>query len=190
MTAFVDVIRPETKSRRRVFDALCIVGGSLFLALMAQCAIPLGFTPIPITLQTFGVMLLGALLGSKKGSLAVVLYLIEGMLGLPIFALGMAGPTVLFGPTGGYLFAFVPSAFLAGILLERGWKKSYMGTLVALTLSTLLTLGIGALWLSVFVGGKAAVTLGVYPFLIGGAIKVLVAAAMIPSGWKLLQAFR
>jgi biotin transport system substrate-specific component len=190
MNSFADVVRPSAKSQRILFDSACILGGSLFLALMAQCCIPLWFTPVPVTLQTLGVMLLGALLGSRKGALAVTLYVVEGAMGLPFFAGGTAGLTVLFGPTGGYLFSFIFSAFIAGSLLEKGWKNSYPLTLAAFALSSLLILVGGALWLSFFVGMPASFALGVYPFLIGCSIKVLIATAMIPSGWKALHYFK
>lgn len=187
MTAFVDIVRPENNARKLTFDLLCVLGGSLFLALMAQFSIYLWFTPVPITLQTLGVMLLGALLGSKRGVLAVLLYLGEGALGLPVFAGGSFGPAVLLGPTGGYLLGFVASVFLIGLLLERGWKRSYWLTSAALAMGSAVTLTLGALWLSFFVGGECAWAMGVYPFLIGSVIKILAAAAMIPSGWKALN---
>jgi biotin transport system substrate-specific component len=187
MTSFVDRIRPAGKSRRIAYDMLCVLGGSLFLALMAQFSVHLWFTPVPITLQTLAVMLLGALLGSKRGALSVLVYLGEGALGLPVFAGGAAGAAILAGPTGGYLFSFIVSAFTMGFLLEKGWNKGYCLTLAAFAIGTALTLGLGSLWLCVFVGGKNALTMGVYPFLIGGVLKILVATALIPSGWKLLN---
>ncbi len=187
MTSYVDVVRPSSKTWGFTYDLLCVLGGSLFLALMAQLAIRLWFTPVPITLQTLGVMLIGALLGSKRGALAVLVYLGEGAIGVPVFAGAAAGFPFLFGPTGGYLFAFVISAFLVGYLLERGWKESYQLTLFALSLGSILTLGLGAFWLSFFVGAQNALIMGLCPFLIGAVVKILVAAAIIPSGWKLLN---
>ena len=190
MTSFADVIRPSTKSYGYTYDILCVLGGSLFLALMSQISFHLGFTPVPITLQTLGVMLIGALLGSKRGALSIAAYLAEGALGLPVFAGGGAGVITLFGPTGGYLFAFILSTFTIGFLLERGWKKSYPLTLAALVIGSALTLGLGALWLGFFVGKEHAFALGVYPFLIGCVFKVLATAALIPSGWKALGYFK
>lgn len=188
MTSFVDVVRPATKGH--IFDLLCVVGGSLFLALLSQLAIQLWFTPVPITLQTLGVMLIGALLGSKKGAFSVLLYLVEGGLGLPFFAGGSSGIGVFLGPTGGYLVAFILAAYLIGWLLERGWKENYKLTLVALCLGTLVIWGVGALWLSLFVGISQALMLGVYPFVIGCSLKMIIATALIPSGWKAIHYFK
>ena len=187
MTAFVDIARPSSKSFGITYDILCVLGASLFLALLSQFEFRLWFTPVPITLQTLGVMLIGASLGSKRGALSILAYLAEGALGLPVFRGGTCGVQCLFGPTGGYLLAFVMSAFVVGLLLERGWKENYTKTCVALSLGTLLTLGGGALWLSLFVGLPNAFALGVAPFLVGAAVKILIAATLISSGWKGLR---
>lgn len=187
MSYFAAVVRPSARPWGYAFDLLCIVGGSLFLALMSQLSFNLWFTPVPITLQPFGVMLIGALLGSQRGTLAVLAYLIEGALGLPVFAGGAFGLITLLGPTGGYLFAFLASTFLIGALLERGWKESYILTFLAFILGSALMLLLGALWLACFVGLNHAFIMGVFPFLLTGAAKALAATALIPSGWKLLQ---
>jgi biotin transport system substrate-specific component len=190
MTSFVDTVRPTHKLGGIFYTLLCLVGGSLFLAFLSQIAIPLWFTPVPITLQSFGVMLLGALLGSKKGALAVILYLIEGGIGLPVFAGGAAGFGVFFGLTGGYLLGFILAAYLIGWLLERGWQESYLLTLTALSSGTIIIWSMGALWLSFFVGVSQALILGVYPFVIGCSLKIIAAATLIPSGWKAIHFFR
>jgi biotin transport system substrate-specific component len=187
MTSYVDIIRPANRSFGLVYDLFSILCGSLFLALMAQFSIDLWFTPVPITLQTFGVLLLGALLGAKRGALAVIAYLGEGALGFPVFAGGAGGISILLGPTGGYLFAFIAAAFLIGFLLERGWKDSYLRTSLALLMGYACMLGLGALWLSFFVGAKNALFMGIYPFIIGCFLKTLAAAALIPSGWKAID---
>lgn len=184
MTAFVDVIRPiESKPLGYAYDCLCLILGSFFLAALSQLAIPLWFSPVPLTMQTFAVLLIGALLGSKRGSLAVVLYLIEGATGLPFFAGGTSG---ISGVTAGYLLGFVVCAFLVGFLLEKGWRESYKGTLLALILGSLAILLSGFLWLSLYVGPSTAFAIGVYPFLIGDAVKLVAATAIIASGWKLI----
>lgn len=185
-TCFVDILKPSAKVLARLYDLMTILGGALLLALMAQLSVPLWFTPIPLTLQTLGVMFLGALLGSKKGALSVIAYLVEGLIGLPVFAGGACGASILFGPRGGYLMGFVASVFVIGFLLERGWRESYKKTIAALTIGTVITFSLGALWLGFFVGAENALSLGVYPFLLDG-VKILVAAALIPSGWKLLR---
>jgi biotin transport system substrate-specific component len=187
MVSIAQLLRSEKSNSNILLEFVTVFGGSIFLALMAQFAIPLWFTPVPVTLQTLGVMLLGALLGSKKGAWAVLLYICEGVLGFPVFAGGSAGSGVLFGPTGGYLLGFVLSAYLVGFLLEKGWQKNYGLTLAALALSSLMTLIVGAFWLCFFVGGNNALALGVYPFLIGCGIKVIAASAMIPSARNVLR---
>lgn len=186
MSSFVDV-RSLEKFRITFYNILCALCGSLFLALMAQLSIKLWFTPIPITMQTFGVMLLGALLGSKRGSFAILLYLCEGACGLPVFAGGKFGIVTLFGPTGGYLFAFVVGAFIIGFLMERGWRENYFLTFLAFLISSILILGLGALWLSFYVGFHHALLMGVYPFLIGCTLKILAATLVVPSGRKLID---
>src|SRR5690625_2355065 len=125
MISYVDLIRPSSKPYAYVYDCLCVLAGSLFLALMAQLSLYLWFSPIPLSLQSFAVLMIGALLGSKRGALAIVAYRFEGGLGLPFFAGGSAGFAVLAGPSGGYFFGFILCAFLVGYLLERGWKKRY-----------------------------------------------------------------
>lgn len=185
--SYVDVIRPSSKPFAYTYDVLCVIAGSLFLALMAQLSLYLWFSPVPLTLQSFAVLMIGSLLGSKRGALAVITYLAEGAVGLPFFAAGSAGMATLLGPTGGYFLGFILCAFLVGYLLERGWKHSYMMTLASLMVGTLVILTLGALWLSFYVGGQNALKMGIYPFLIGDCLKIGAAAALIPTGWKLLK---
>jgi biotin transport system substrate-specific component len=160
----------------RISHILQILGASLLLALFSQINIPLGFTPIPLTGQTFAVMLLGIFLGKNKASLAVIVYLLEGAVGLPFFAGGSWGFIHIIGPSGGYLLGFIVQAYLVGKFI--GNASSYQGirTLSFLMLSCLFQLGLGVLWLSVFIGFSSAVVMGLYPFLIGETIKSLTLA--------------
>lgn len=188
MTCFIDVIRPSQKSYALAFDVGSVLFGSLFIALLSQVAILLPFSPIPLTLSTLSILLVGGLLGSKKGALAVLAYIAEGCLGLPFFACAKSGFAVLIGPTGGYLLGFVIAAFLVGFLLEKGWKEYFSKTLFAMLIATLIIWVPGTLWLAGFTGSiEKALFLGVYPFIIGDVIKVVLAALLIPSGWKLLN---
>ena len=132
---------------------LLVPAASLLIAAAAQVAIPLPFTPVPLTGQTFGVLLTGMALGSRRGALAVALYVLEGAVGLPFFAGGAAGLAKLLGPTGGYLFAFPIAAFVAGLLAERGWDRKPLTTVLGMLLASLTIFIFGALWLSRFVGG-------------------------------------
>ncbi len=187
MSAYIDLIRPRRKQATLAFDLLCVLGGSLFLALMAQVAIPLWFTPVPLTLHTFAILLMGALLGSKRGTLAVILYLAEGALGLPVFAGGAFGWARLLGPTGGYLLSFILATYLIGYLLERGWRTSYLRTLFALMIGEAIILLLGTLWLSMSVGMDKAFMLGFVPFIPGEMVKILATALLIPTGWKFIH---
>ena len=184
---YADLLRPTMRRSALLYDAALVLGGSLVIALSAQVAIQLPFSPVPITGQTLAVLLVGALLGSRRGALAVLAYIAEGFAGLPVFAGGAAGLARLFGPTGGYLVGFVAAAFLVGWLAERGWDRRFGTTLAAMTLGNLVIYGVGAVWLAVFVGGLSrAWSLGVLPFLPGDAIKIVLAAVLLPGGWKLL----
>ncbi|MFZ0565069.1 MAG: biotin transporter BioY [Chlamydiales bacterium] len=184
--SIVNIVRPKEKSF--LFDLFCIGAGSLFIALLAQISIPLWFTPIPLSLQTLAVSLIAATLGSKRGALAILTYLAEGAVGLPVFAGGVGGIAKLFGTNGGYLFGFVLAAYIIGLLLEKGWKEKYLLTLAALYLGSFATLSLGAFWLSFYTGGvKSALALGVYPFLIGDTIKSILGAGLILSGRRLTR---
>ena len=184
---YADLLRPTMRRSALLFDAALVLGASLVIALSAQVAIQLPFSPVPITGQTMAVLLVGALLGSRRGALAVLAYIAQGLAGLPVFAGGAAGLARLFGPTGGYLVGFVAAAFLVGWLAERGWDRRFGTTLAAMTLGNLVIYGVGAVWLAVFVGGLSrAWSLGVLPFLPGDALKIVLAAVLLPGGWKLL----
>jgi biotin transport system substrate-specific component len=159
-----------------------ILAASLFIGLCAQIRIPLFFTPVPLTGQNFAVMLVGALLGSKKGALATLFYLLEGSLGLPVWAGGEAGFLHLTGFTGGYRLAYPLQAFLAGLIFEK--KLGAIKTFICLALTGSLQLGLGTLWLSLFVGIKNMLSLGFYPFLPGEIIKALFVVLFMKSRQK------
>lgn len=150
-----------------------IVAGSLLIALCAQIQIPLGFTPVPITLQTFSVLLLAATLGARNAMLAVIVYIAEGMMGLPVMKGGTANPFALVGPTGGYLVGMVVQAYLAGWFFERFSRFSSTPLLLALSTTCFIQLGLGALWLSFFVGSAHVLQMGILPFLPGEILKTL-----------------
>lgn len=151
---------------------LQILGASLLLALFSQISVPLGFTPIPLTGQTFAVMLIGIFLGKDRAAWAVMAYLVEGAVGLPFFAGGCGGFMHIIGPSGGYFLGFIVQAYLVGMLIG---KASGQGVKIffCLMLSCFFQLGLGVLWLSVFIGFSSAMIMGLYPFLIGETIKSL-----------------
>ena len=183
---YADILRPQAKRLAWLYDLTLIVGGSLLVALSAQLAFRLPFSPVPITGQTLAVLLVGALLGSVRGGLSMLLYLAQGVAGLPVFAAGGAGVVYFLGPTGGYLLGFVAGAALTGLLAERGWDRRIGTTLVAMLLGTTAIYTAGLAWLAVFTGAENMLAAGLYPFLPGAAIKIVAAALLLPLGWKLL----
>lgn len=164
-----------------------VLMGSALLALSAQVAIPLPFTPVPLTMQTLVLFLLGGLLGSRLGALAVLLYFVEGVVGLPVFAAGRCGLITFLSPTGGYLLAFLPATFLVGLLLERGSKGSFIFTFGALLLGDLLLHIMGSLILGLYVGLPKALFLGLLPYLPGELLKMGLASSLLPSAKNLLK---
>jgi len=185
---FVDAIPAgKLKTHAWLYDSFLVLGGSFLIALSAQIAIPLPFSPVPITGQTFAVLVVGMLLGRWRGTAAVFVYLAEGVLGLPVFAGGVAGLAKIAGPTGGYLVSFVPAAFLVGYLAEKGWDRKVSTTFFAMILGNIVIFGFGALWLAKFVGINQAISLGVLPFLAGDVVKIGLATIVLPGAWKLLQ---
>ncbi len=172
-----------------VRSTILVVAFSLLTALAAQIVIPLPFTPVPITGQTFAVLLTGALLGSRLGALAMIAYLVEGAAGLPFFRGGNGGAHyLLFSPTTGYLLAYPVAAFVTGLLAERGWDKRYLWAAAAMGLGSLVILLGGWAWLSLFFRTAAdAFNAGVAPFIIGDIVKIALAAAMLPTGWAILR---
>ncbi len=165
---------------------MLVVAFSLVTALSAQAAVPLPFTPVPITGQTFGVLLSGALLGPRLGAMAMLLYLAEGGAGLPFFAGGAAGAMKFWGPTGGYLLAYPLAAALTGFLAARGWDRRFGTMLLAMLLGSVVIFALGAGWLAHFVGLGRAWGMGVAPFLPGDGLKAFLAAGLLPAGWKML----
>lgn len=169
-------------------DAALILTASLFVALMAQASLPLPFSPVPITGQTFAVLLVGAALGAKRGSASLLLYLLEGAAGLPVFAGGGAGAATLIGPTGGYLVGFVGAAWLVGALAGRGLDRRLPHALLAFLAGEAVIFLCGAALLAVYVGPANALPMGVIPFIPGELIKAALAAAALPAAWKLTRA--
>jgi biotin transport system substrate-specific component len=170
----------NSSSKDIFFSILQIIGASAFIALCAQIRISLYFSPVPVTGQTFAIMLIGASLGSRKGVLSVLLYLLEGAMGLPVFAGGL-GLISLFGVKSGYFLGFIAQVYLVGRFTEK--QKSFQNarTLFILLFSCLIQMGLGVIWLSSFVGIQTALFIGLYPFLIGETIKSVCIAAYLKS---------
>lgn len=172
----------------RTADLALVLGASLFVALMAQARVNLPFSPVPITGQTFAVLLVGAALGSKRGAASLLAYLAEGLAGLPVFAGGTAGPAVVFGPTGGYLAGFVAAAWLVGWLAERGLDRKIPGALLIFLAGDALIFACGLAVLAIFVGLPNVLAAGLWPFLPGDAIKIGLAALALPAAWRIVRA--
>ena len=165
-------------------SAILVVGGALITALGSQIEIPL--LPVPITGQTFGVLLVGALLGSRRGPASMLVYVGMGALGLPVFAGGASGLARLAGPTAGYLVGFVVAAGIVGLLSQRGWDRRIVSTAAALAIGTLVIYAFGVAWLAHFVGWGRVLATGVFPFLVGDALKLCLAALALPWAWRLV----
>lgn len=164
-----------------------VIGFSLLTALAAQIVIPIG--PVPITGQTFAVLLTGALLGSRLGAMAMIAYLIEGASGLPFFAGGHFGLAHLVGPTGGYLVAFPAAAFITGAFAEHGWDRKFFTAAAAMAIGSIVIIVCGSSWFALLTHTRILTVfkVSVLPFIPGDIIKILLAAAVLPSGWKLLR---
>ncbi len=188
-----DLARPSERKLALFYDGATVVGGSILIAVLAQIAA--GY-PVPITGQTFGVLLAAALLGSRRGVLCVLAYLAEGLAGLPVFSQGRAGPGMFFGPTGGYLVGFLLAAYVVGALAERGWDRRMVTTMLAMVLGSAAMYACGLAWLFCLdnllgrplAGGVLAV--GLYPFMVGDVLKIALATVLLPSGWRLIRHFR
>ena len=184
--AFARPSAPAVVTASRAYEVLLVLAGSGLIALSAWIAVPLPFSPVPVTAQTFAVLFVGSALGARRGAASALAYLAEGCSGLPVFAGGAAGPHVMVGPTGGYLAGFVLGAWLCGALAERGWDRRPIPTIASMALGNALILAIGLLWLSRFVGPSRVLAFGLIPFLPGDVVKIALAAALLPLGWKLL----
>lgn len=194
MTAFAPAIaRPKGTVSRAAFDVLSIVAGSLIVAGLAQISITLHFTPVPITGQTLGVLLVGGSLGALRGGAALTLYMIEGGIGLPFFAGGTHGWSILtvskLGASGGYLIGFIAAALVVGYLAERGWDRKLGSSIGAMLIGEVLIYGAGLPWLSasLHISANTAYTYGLYPFIIGDAIKLGLAAGVLPTAWRFVK---
>jgi biotin transport system substrate-specific component len=167
-----------------------VIGGSLAIAAAAQVRIALPFTPVPVTGQTFAVLLIGALFGAKRGAATAMTYLALGIMGLPVFSAAPPGPAALFSPTAGYLAGFVAAAWVMGTLSERGWDRRPWSTALAMAIASCVIFACGVLWLGRFVGWTNVLQQGFLPFIPGDLVKIALATALLPAGWKLIGARR
>ena len=182
---FLVPIRVGERLNTRVRDVALVVAGAMFIYLTARISIPVPGSPVPITGQTFGVLLVGGALGFRRGLIAVALYILLGVVGLPFFAEGKGGTSVILGATGGYLVGFVVAGALVGRLAELGWDRRFGGALGMMLVGSALIYAIGLPWLMVVTGFSLdeAIAKGLTPFLLGDALKLVLAAALFPAAW-------
>ena len=183
----ITALWPAGPRSRLLRLALLAVGGSLLLTLSAKVQVP--FWPVPMTMQTFAVLVIGMAFGPRLGAATVGLYLLEGAFGLPVFAgtpLKGIGLAYMSGPTGGYLLGMMLAVTLTGHLARRGWDRSMIGTAAAMVLGILAIYVPGVLWLGTLIGFDKAVAAGLVPFLLADALKVALAAVLLPACWSVI----
>jgi biotin transport system substrate-specific component len=194
MTTMANVLIPltwrRTQTARLLLDAAMILAGSALVALSARVAIPLPFTPVPVTAQTFAVLLVGAALGSRRGALALAAYLAEGAAGMPVFSGGGCCVAWLAGPTAGYLWSYPLAAFTVGALAERGWDRSPGRAGLAMLAGNGVIYVVALPWLASFVGAGQVLEAGLLPFIPGDLLKVALAAAALPAAWAVVGRVR
>ena len=176
----------DSKIHRAVRYTLLTLAGSALITLCTQISLPL--FPVPMTLQTFAVFLIGLTYGWRLGGITVALYLLEGALGLPVFSGGKGGMIVFMGPTAGYLVGFLLAATACGWFAERGFDRSYFKLLVALLVGNVLLYASGLLWLGTLIGwDKPVLEYGLYPFIGGDLLKIAMAVLLLPTAWKVVN---
>ncbi len=184
MKSYVDIYLFADTNHTQLRNLLLVLVGSFTLALLAQISIPLPFSPVPITAQSLGVLVIGALYGRNKACATVGLYLLQGAAGLPVFAQGMGTLAVFMGPTGGYLIGFFFAAMAMGYLSEQGLDRKLTHALLLFFIGHLIIFSIGLLGLSLYVPTSKLLALGFYPFALGLMIKTVLASLIVTGIWK------
>jgi biotin transport system substrate-specific component len=179
-TLIDEALGPQT-SRGVLRDAALVIAATGLLAISAKVQVP--FYPVPMTLQTLAVLVIGAAFGWRLGAIAVAAYLFEGALGLPVFAGKTAGLGYMMGPTGGYLVGFLVAAAAIGFLAERGLTKGVLLTLMTMAIGHAVIFLFGYLWLAGLIGAEKAWMAGVAPFYLATVVKTALGAALLPAAW-------
>lgn len=172
-------------------DIALIGVGAAFVALAAQVAVPLPFTPVPLSGQTFAAVLVGSSLGAARGLASLVVYIAAGLAGAPIYADGTHGWVILSGPTGGYIIGFALAAALAGSLAERRWDRRFSSAVTAMLTANVVIYLVGLPWLALSLDTtlERTLELGLYPFVPGDVLKLYLAAALLPAAWRVVGLF-
>jgi biotin transport system substrate-specific component len=173
-------------------EAVLVLGGAGLVALCAQISIALPFTPVPITLQTMAVLLVGGSLGALRGAASLCTYVLAGIVGLHVFAQGDSGWSVVTGPTGGYLVGMIVAAAVVGALAEARWDREFRSSVSAMLTGSVAIYACGLGWLAhdLHTGLEKTLELGLYPFVVGDLAKLYVAGALLPGAWRLIRGVR
>ncbi len=170
---------------RAALNALFVIAASGLIAIAAQIAINVPFSPVPLTLQPLAVLFVGAALGSRRGAAAAALYLFEGIIGLPVFAQAHGGAFWLVGATGGYLMSYPLAAWVAGWFSERGWGSTMVRAIAGMLAALAIVYAGGWSWLAILAGPGAAFTMGIVPFVVADIVKIAIAAATLPYAQRI-----
>lgn len=173
-----DVLTVSRHKNRILVELLIAAAGSCFLAFMSRFSIPL-ITPVPLTLQTLAVFILGGVLGGRRATYCVLAYLVQGCFALPVFAGGASNPLWILGPQAGFLISFVIAAFVIGKMIEKRTGAHLLYYAGVLVMGQLVIFGVGMAWLSFYVGVSKAFLFGVVPFLSGAALKIIAGCLVI-----------
>ena len=179
---------PAEGQARWIRDAFLVLAGTALIAICAKTQVPMW--PVPMTMQTWAVLLIGAAYGWRLGGITVIAYLLEGIAGIPVFAGPEAGPAYMAGTTGGYLVGFVVSAMLVGWLAERGWDRTLPRLVATLFLGSVVIFAVGVPWLAYLIGLEGALQHGLVPFIPGMFLKLALAAAVLKAGWTVVHRLR
>ena len=186
MSAYLFLVEADSKIQRAFRYALLALAGSVLITICTQISLPL--FPVPMTLQTFAVFLIGLTYGWRLGGITVSLYLLEGAIGLPVFSGGKGGMIVFMGPTAGYLVGFLLAATACGWFAERGFDRSYFRLFLSLIVGNILIYTPGLFWLGTLIGwDKPVLEYGLYPFIGGDLLKIAMAVLLLPTVWKIVN---
>ena len=182
----IDILIPRIENKILILakDVILVLSFAILTGVSAKLKIEIG--PVPLTMQTFAVLISGALLGSKRGLVVQLTYLSMGLAGLPWFARG-GGVQYIMSPTFGYILGFVLTAYFVGCLAERGWDRNLKTAILAMLIGNIVIYIPGLFWLAKFIGFGKVLTVGFYPFIIGDLLKILLAGTILPFAWKILR---
>ena len=186
MSTYLFLVEVDSKIQKALRYALLALAGSVLITICTQISLPL--FPVPMTLQTFAVFLIGLTYGWRLGGITVSLYLLEGAIGLPVFSGGKGGMIVFMGPTAGYLVGFLLAATACGWFAERGFDRSYFRLFLSLIVGNILIYTPGLFWLGTLIGwDKPVLEYGLYPFIVGDLLKIAMAVLLLPTVWKIVN---